>query len=161
MEEIFQIQKLKAQYPEFFEQLTKEFLDFISSGEIASQISEICSECGIDSEEKIEKIAYRITLVLLDQIPKENLTQVLVNGVGLDFETANSIAQKAEELIFPKVPKIKWKEKPAPTKLLEFKREMPKFEEKGKVEKAIPKEIEEPKEPPRPIQRDIYREPIE
>jgi hypothetical protein len=159
MEEEFKIEKLKDQYPQFFEGLSDEFLNFISSEEMVSQIATICLENGIEDEERIEKIAYRIILVLLEQISKEDLTQVLVNGANLDFQTASRISQRAEELIFSKAPKIKLKEKPVPTKIpkIEKKVETEVQELEKKIERTRPEAIEKPK----PVKRDIYREPIE
>jgi hypothetical protein len=130
--------KLKEEYPEFFKQFSEEFLDFVFSEELISTITQICLESGIENEEKIEKIAYRITLALFNQIPKENLAQVLVNGVGLNLETARKISFLCEKLIFSKILK---------------KTEISK--EKFEIKK------DEKKEGSVPYQKDIYREPIE
>jgi hypothetical protein len=147
-----EIQKLKAQYPEFFKQFSDEFLNFVFSEETSSAIARICLENGIVDEEKVEKIAYRITLALFDQIPKENLAQILATGVGLDLEIAKRVSQKAEELIFSKVPKMK---------LREILAEISEIERKIKIEKERPRLTEKPREPQKSIHRDIYREPIE
>jgi hypothetical protein len=104
------IQKLKSDYPEFFKKIPPKLLEFILSNETTFKIAEICSEAGIEDEEKIEKIAYIITLVLLNQVPKESFIEILMKGVGLDFNTASRISQKAEELIFSQAPKIEIKE---------------------------------------------------
>jgi hypothetical protein len=144
MEEESEIQKLKAQYKEYFKDISDEFLNFVFSKDLFYQIAEICFENGIEDGERIEKIANRITLVLFKQIPKENLTEVLMKGVGLDFETSKRISSRAEELIFAKAPKM-IKEKPKITETLKLE----KREEKPKVV------------PPETIKRDIYREPIE
>jgi len=158
MEEEFKIQKLRVQYSQFFEQFSDEFLDFIFSGRFPSLINQICHENGVEDEEKIEKIAYRITLVLFEQIPKENLTEVLINGANLDPETARKISLRAEELIFSKAPKIKLKETPKEKPVITTTAEL---ERRLRIEKEKEKLKEEKKEPPKPIQRDIYREPIE
>jgi hypothetical protein len=154
MEEESEIQKLKAQYPEFFKQFSDEFLNFVLSEETSSQIATICLENGIVDEEKVEEIAYRITLALFDQIPKESLVQRLVAEVGLSPETAKRVFQGVEESIFSKAPKGKLKEMPTVTKVGEVERGI-------KIERGKPKLTEEPKESPKTIYKDIYREPIE
>jgi len=140
MPEEFDIQKLKEQYPEFFKQVSPNLLEFIISKETSSKISEICLKNGIENEEKIEKIAYRITLALLGQIPKENLAEILEKGVKLDSETAKIISIEIKRLIFSQIPKSKAKEtqpvKPSPPTL-------------------------EEKKPEKPSKKDVYREPIE
>ena len=68
-----ELQKLKSRYPDFFKQVSSKVLEFIFSEETSSKITKICLENEVEDEEKIEKIAYRVTLALLDQIPKENL----------------------------------------------------------------------------------------
>lgn len=129
------IQKLKKEYPEFFEQISPELLEFILSGEISSKIAEICLENGIEDEEKIEKIAYQATLALLDQVPKENLAEILEKGVEIDSKTAEKISIEIKRLIFSQIPKTQPTKSPLP------------ILEKEKSEK--------------PSKKDTYREPIE
>ena len=105
MPEEFDIQKLKKEYPEFFEQISPEFLEFISSEETFSKVAEICLENGIENEEKIEKIAYRIGLVLFDQVSKENFAGILEKGVNLNREVAERISIEVNRRIFPKLRK--------------------------------------------------------
>jgi len=138
MPEEFDIQKLKEQYPEFFKQVSPDLLQFILSEETSSKISEICLKNGIEDEEKIEKIAYRVILALLRQIPKENLTEILEKGVKLDSETAKKIHTEINRLIFSQIKKTQPAQpiKPLPS---------PPAEEKLK----------------RPKKKDVYREPIE
>ncbi|MDI6603482.1 MAG: hypothetical protein QME57_05285 [Patescibacteria group bacterium] len=143
-----EFQKLKKQYPEFFSQFSEKFWDFLFSEDTAFRVVEICIKNGVENEEEIEKIASRITLVLLNQIPKENLTEVLMKGVRLDSNTANQISQEAEKLIFSQVPEILKEEEftqPAPSVKPELK---PLLEIK-------------PEEKPKEARKDIYREPIE
>lgn len=99
-----EIQKLKSKYPEFFEQFSPELLEFLFSEETSSKIAKICLENGVEDEEKIEKIAYRVTLALFGQIPKENLTEVLEKGVKLNHETAKKISIEIKRLIFSQIP---------------------------------------------------------
>ena len=146
MPEESEIQKLKKEYPEFFEQISPEFLEFISSEETSSKIAEICLENGIEDEEKIEKIAYRITLALLGKIPKENLTEILEKGAGLNHEIARKIHALVNLLISSKI-----KETPPaqPTKL----KRSPLI-----PELVLEEELEKPPKPENHSKKDIYRE---
>ncbi len=150
MSDEIEIQKLKEQHPEFFAQFPEEFWDFVLSEETAFKIMKICIKNGIENEERIEKIASRITLILLNQIPKENLTEVLMKGVGLNFDTATQISQEVEKSIFSQVPKLSKKEKPThPTPPPPSKADF------GPSPKVKPEtKLEKPK-------KDIYREPLE
>lgn len=149
MPEEFDIQKLKEQYPEFFKQVSPNLLEFILSKETSSKISEICLENGIEDEEKIEKIAYRVTLALLDQVPKENLAEIFEKGAKIDSETARKISIEIKRLIFSQIPKTK-PQKTQPIKPPPATFEEEKLEETEKTEK-----IE------KPSKKDFYREPIE
>lgn len=133
MPEEFDIQKLKEKYPEFFEQIAPELLEFILSEETSLKIANICLENGVEDEEKIEKIAYRVVLVLCEQVPKENLPEILEKGAKLDSETARKISTELNQVIFSQIKETQ-PIKPSP---------------------LAPEEIE------RPPKKDIYREPIE
>ncbi len=100
------IQKLKEEHPDFFEQIFPELLEFITSDKTSSQIAEICFKNEITDEEIIEKIAYRITLVLLNRLPKENLFIALEKGIPLDLETAQNIASDVNLSIFSQIQTI-------------------------------------------------------
>lgn len=152
----FELQKLKSDYPEFFKQFSPELLEFIFSEKTSRKIAEICTESGVEDEEKVEKIAYRVTLILFNQIPKKNLTTVLINGVGLNFDIASQISQKVNELIFSQFPKIKLLE--------EVQKEKEKLtigEFLGltgfiKKEERVSRQKTE-----KPLKKDIYRESTE
>lgn len=96
-----EIQKLKSKYPKFFAQFPSELLEFVFSEETSLGIARICLENGVEDEGSIEKIAYQVTLVLLDQLPKANLTEALKKEVGLNHEIAGKISVAVEERIFP------------------------------------------------------------
>jgi len=145
-----EIQKLKNQYPDFFEQFPKKLWKFIFSEETSSKIAEICSESGIENEEKIEKIAYRVTLALLNQVPKENLPEILEKGVDLNHETAEEISIEIKRRIFSQVPEVLKKEEP--TQSTPPPPDKPEVGPSPEVKPEI-----EPKE----VRRDIYREPTE
>lgn len=159
MPEEFEIQKLKEQYPEFFEEISPEFLDFLFSEETSSKITEICFENGIEDEEKIEKVAYRISLILFGQVPKENFATILENGVPLNREVAERISIEVNRRIFSQAPPVLKEEaipQPAPTS-------PPSIQEETSTPEIQPEETLEiqPEEKPKEIKKDVYREPIE
>jgi len=139
-----EIQKLKSEYPEFSEQVSSELLGLIFSEETSSNIAEICLENGVENEEKIEKIAYRIVLALLEQVPRKNLAKILEKGVGIDSETAGKIHIGVNRLIFSQIKTIQ----PKKTPLIQ------------PVKASPPAELEE-KNPKESQKKDIYQEPIE
>lgn len=143
MTEESEIQKLKREYPEFFAQFSLEFLEFIFSEETSLEIASICLENKVEDEETIEKIAYRVTLSLLNQVPKENLTKILEKGVELNREIAEKISAAVEERIFSHIPEIEKKE-----------------EQLSKSTQPFPPVTEEKKSEELPAE-DTYREPIE
>jgi len=143
MTEESEIQRLKSEYPEFFAQFSPDFLEFIFSEEISNEIASICLENKVEDEEIIEKIAYRVTLALLNQVPKENLAKILEKGAGLSSEIAEKISAAIEERIFSQIPEIEKKEE----QLIQSTQPFSPITEEKKSE-----------EPPK---KDTYREPIE
>ena len=150
MPEESEIEKLKKEYPEFFEQISPEFLEFISSEETSSKIAEICLENGIEDEEKIEKIAYRVGLVLFGQVPKENFAGILEKGVNLNREIAERISIEVNRRIFSQAPEVLKKEK-------ELTQPTPSPPSKPEV---VPPSKIKPEVEPKETRKDIYREPI-
>lgn len=142
-----EIQKLKSEYPEFFEQVSPELLKIIFSEETSSKIAEICLENGVEDEEKIEKIAYRVALALLGQIPKENLAEILEKGVKLNHETAGKISIQIKRFIFSQIQETQ-PEKTQPT-------------QPTKRSPLIPELVLEEEKPEEPPKKDVYQEPIE
>lgn len=140
-----EIENLKKEYPEFFEN-SAGVLEFALSGGTSSQIADICIRNGIN-DERIGEIAYRITLVLLGKLPKEKLAFALKEGVGIAPEVAQKISSETNHLIFSQIPGAQpptEPEKPAPAP-------SPKKEEP----------VEELEEPPKPPKKDVYHESIE
>lgn len=134
MAEETDLEKLKRDYPEFFERVLPELIEFVLSEETSSKIAEICLKNGVKDEEKIEKIAYRITLVLLERFPGEKLVETIEKEGGLAPEAAQKISAEVNRLIFSQIP--------AP------------------ASPPPPKE-EATEEPPKPPGKDVYREPVE
>lgn len=143
-EDKIQKQKLEESRESPEEVIPMELIEFISSEKTSSQIADICLKNGVEDEEKIEEISYRIALVILDKIPKKNLDMVLKNGVSLDAQTAEKISTETDRLIFSQVPQTQ----PQPPT------------EKKKPTEEPPEEPETPK-PPKSSGKDTYRETSE
>lgn len=101
-----EFQKLKQDYPDFFKQFAPELLEIVFSEETFYKIADICVENGVKDEERIEKIAYRVGLVLLEEVPRENFAEIIEKGVGLNGETAKKIALEMKRLIFSQIPEV-------------------------------------------------------
>jgi hypothetical protein len=95
-----ELKKLKEDYPDFFENFPKEIAEVILAEETPLKISEICIKNGLKEEEKIEKIAYQITLVLLGQLPPKELQKTLEKELGLELALAQKIYIEADQSIF-------------------------------------------------------------
>ena len=148
MTEEFDLEKIKNQYPEFFKDASDKLIELALSPETASQIAEICLKNGIEEEDKIEKIAYYISFVLLSQLPPETLPKTLEREVKIDAEKAKKIFEEVNQVIFSQV-----------------KDELAKLYQKevfakppARPKKPSPLPEEKPKRPPG---KDIYHEPIE
>lgn len=158
----FEIQKLKEEYPELFEEFSSEFFEFLFSEKIASEIAQICLKNGIQDEEKIEEIAYLVAAVLLGELPEENLARTLEKGVGIDHETAKEISIQFKHLIFSKAPKVysetTQSKKPLFTKPIDKPMDLPSI---LFGEEFIKFNSEKPFSQNKDIYKDIYREPID
>ena len=151
MKNNIELQKLKKEYPEFFKQFSPKLLEFIFSKETSSKIANICLENEVEDEEKIEKIAYRIALVLLGQVPKENLTEILEKGVKLDHETAKKISIEIKINIFSQIQEAQPKK---------IQKEKQQIEKNGLTQPTKSSSTTE-EEPKKSSKEDTYREPIE
>ena len=166
MVEEFDLQKIKNQYPEFFQEASNKLIELATSQETASQIAEICLKNRIEEEQKIEKIAYYISFVLLSQLPPGTLPKALEKNLPLKPEIAKKISEEVNQLIFA----------PVKDDLTELYKEIDSegiedltpalSEEKPKKSPPLPTETpvktglseEKAKRPPK---KDAYREPVE
>ena len=103
MPEEFDIQKVKENYPEILEIIPSEIIDLATSEDTQNSIAGICIDNDIESEEIIENIAYYIGLSLLGELPIQQLTDTLVEKVGLEHGLAEKIYTEIDQVIFDKV----------------------------------------------------------
>lgn len=112
MPEETELQKLKEIYPEFFRKTPPEVIDFVLSEKTSEKIADIAVKNGVSDEEKVEGIAQRITLVLLNKLPSGNLAMALELGVKLAPDIAKKIADEANQFISSASKKTITEEKP-------------------------------------------------
>jgi hypothetical protein len=145
MDEKDNLQKIRGEYPEFFSKISDDLMAFIFSETTAARIADICIRNGIKDDEKIEAVSYRITMVLLKRLPKNNLAYTLESGAGISKETAQKISSETEKIIFSDTPS------------------MNPEEEHNKKPQPLPRETaeqeKETKQPPKG--KDTYREKVE
>lgn len=143
MDEKVELQKLKEEYPDFFGTTPPGVVDFVLSEKTSEKIAEIAIKNGVADEGKMEGIAQRITLVLLNKLPSGNLAMTLELGVKLTPETAKKIADEANQFISSAMAQLKSGE------LVQVKKE-PILKEKTVIEEK----------PKKPSSDDVYREQI-
>ncbi len=136
------IEELREKYPGFFESFPIELIEFALSEKTAQKIANICIENKITNQEEVVGIAFRITYTLFGKIPKEGLATTFKEGLGVEEEKAEKIAESAEEIIFSAVPE-------------------PKSEEELPPEEETEEEQTPPATPSKKDRDDAYREPIE
>ncbi len=142
MEQKTDINELKEKYPSFFEAFPFRLIDFVLSGEMAQKIANICIENRVLEQDKIEKIAYKITFVVFNKIQKETLASVIEEDAGIPKETAEKITISVDKIILSQIHKLK------------------ESEEEKTEEKEEQKTTEPPPPPPSPDKKDTYRESI-
>src|SRR3989344_8011198 len=161
MAEINELQKLKEEYPEFFKNVPSKVIEFILSEETTSKITDICKKNGIAELENIEGVAYRVALVLLSRLPKENLAYTIEKGVGLSPDVAKRISEEMNRLIFSLAPPPETEKTAMIPTAPEQKEETPEAKptETEKITSPI-KEGPPKEESSRPRGKDAYHEPI-
>ncbi len=142
MPDEIEIQKLKEENPDFFRRTPAEVIDFVLSEKTSEKIADIAVKNGVNGEEQIEGIAFRVTWVLLGRLPSGNLAMSLELGLKLVPEVAKKVADEANQFISSAMVQLK------SGKTVQFKKEPPK--EKITEEK-----------PKRPPSKDTYREQVE
>ncbi len=139
-----EIEALRENYPAFFEAFPEALIEFSLSEKTAQKIANICVEHKIAKKEDVEEIASKIVYTIFGEISKEELAPVLENSIEAQKSTVESIAKRADEVIFSQIPTI--------------------LEEKDKEEEEEDKErkVEEvASTKPENLKKDTYREPIE
>ena len=142
MDEKVELQKLKEEYPDFFGTTPPGVVDFVLSEKTSEKIAEIAIKNGVADEGKMEGIAQRIALVLLNKLPSGNLAMTLELGVKLTPETAKKIADEANQFISSAMAQLKSGEPVQPKK-------------EPVKEKTVTEE-----KPKKPSSDDVYREQI-
>ena len=142
MPEETNIEKLRKQYPAFFEAYPLSLIEFALDKKTAQKIANICIENKIKDQEKVKGVAFRVTYALFGKLPKENLAITFKDGLDIDEKTAQNIAKSVDKIIFSELASL--------------------TKEESSEEEAAAKPAEEkssPKPPSSP-QKDAYREPL-
>ncbi len=130
----------KKELWKLYKKLPEELKKAIFSEETVEDLDKIAQRYQL-KEEKVEKIAERITHVFLGLLPPDELEGVLVKEVNLDWETARKVAREINRYIFFRVK--------ANLEKLYGKELIPIFQPKEKIGEK------------EKLPQDIYREPIE
>jgi hypothetical protein len=133
---------LQEEYPEFFEAFPLEVIEFALSERLSQKIANICIENRITEKDLVEGIAFRITYVIFDKLPKENFIITLKDGLGMNEERAKSVAESVNTIVFS-----------------EFERIKNRKEDTLREEPVIRREVPQIKRDP--SQKDVYRESVE
>lgn len=91
-------EQLQQMYPEL-QKTPKDILEYLLAEETAQGIASICLEFGIAEEEKLEKIAYLLGLVVLDKISLVDFRELLEDYLQVEVETSEKMMQKIRETI--------------------------------------------------------------
>ncbi len=134
------IANLQEEYPEFFEAFPSEIIDFALSKKTSQKIANICIENKITEKELVEGIAFRITYIIFEKLPRENLIITLKEGLEIGEEKAKKISESVNKIIFSELDRLKNKKE-------EIKKE-PLKEESPRVSRED-------------FKKDVYRESIE
>jgi hypothetical protein len=143
-----ELQKLKEDYPDFFRKTPPEVIDFALSEKTSEKIADIAVKNGVADEEKVERIAQRITLVLLNKLPSGNLAMTLELGVKLTPEIAKKVADEANQFISSAMVQLRSGGAVSP-------------ERTPSTPSPARTSISEEQKPKRPSSKDVYREKIE
>jgi hypothetical protein len=133
---------LQEEYPEFFEAFPLEVIEFALSERLSQKIANICIENRITNKEMVEGIAFRITYVIFEKLPKENFIITLKDGLDIAEERAKAITESVNTIIFSELERIKNRK-----------------EDVTREEPVAKKEVPQIKRDP--SQKDVYRESVE
>ena len=137
-----ELKKLKEECPEFFKRTPPEIIDFVFSEKTSEKIADIAVKNGVNNEEQIEGIAFRVVWVLLGKLPSGNLAMTLELGLKLVPEIAKKVADETNDFISSAMVQLKSGEIVQP-------------------EKELPGETIVEEKPKRPSSKDVYRESVE
>ncbi len=148
MDEKIELQKLKEEYPDVFENIPNDIVKVILSDETSLKISGICLKNGVEDEVKIERISYLITLALLGKLPIEELNATMEKELKTSQDVARKIRDEINQDIFSKI-------KDSLEKL--YKKELGE----APIESKKPTQKSKEEALKRPPSKDAYREKIE
>ncbi len=134
--------RLQEKYPGFFEAFPLEVIEFALSEGLSQKIANICIENRITEKELVEGIAFRITYVIFDKLPKESFIITLKDGLDIGEERAKVISESVNTIIFSELERIKNRKEGAPREDTAVKKEIPEIRRD-------------------PSQKDVYRESVE
>ncbi len=137
------IETLRDKCPAFFEAFPEALIKFSLSEKTAQKIANICVEHKVSKKEDVEEVASKIIHTIFGELKKEELVSVLENSIEAQKSTVESIAQRADEIIFSQIPAV-----------LEEDDRAKEEEKEREVEKPVSMDPENSK-------KDTYREPIE
>jgi len=110
--------------------ISPELINFALSEKTSEQIASLCIKNGVEDEEQIEAVAYRIIWALLGKLPKKSLALTLERGAKITPAAAQKIAIEANQLFFsasqsktPLTEKEKPEEKPRRSNIKDTYRE--------------------------------------
>jgi hypothetical protein len=136
MTEKINLQKNEEQYFEFLNNFPPEIKNVILSEDTKILIPSICLENGVGEQDKIENIAYQVTMVLLGKISLNDLQMSIEKELQIDAGIAKKISDEINKNIFSQL---------SPEKASE-----PLTEKRGVPEEKM-----------KPSKNDSYQEPIE
>jgi hypothetical protein len=113
MIEEINIQKNKEVYSEFLNSLPEKTAKIILSDDTPILIAGVCIENGLTDVEKIKKVAYQTTMVLLDNLSQDEFPIVIERELQIDKDSAKKISDGIKENIFSQAV-IREEEKPKP-----------------------------------------------
>jgi hypothetical protein len=129
------------QYNDFLDSLPPEIKNAILSEDNAILIAGICLENGVEDKNKIEKIAYQATMLLLGEISREEFPLFIEKELQIDGAVAKQISDEIDEFFISQSARQDTKE---------LSQESPIRKNEAVIEKK-----------PKPLNNDAYQEPIE
>ncbi|MFC1789432.1 hypothetical protein ACFLYY_00470 [Patescibacteria group bacterium] len=136
---------------QFLKNISEKIQETILSEDTPLAIAYICDKNGIKNDEKIEKISYQTTLVLLGVLPIEDFQEALEKEVMINREVSTKITQEIGRFVFL----------PVKSDLLKLDKELYSLEKSERKTKNLEPEVEKKEivsSTKKPKGSDSYRE---